>query len=277
MAHHGTTDGPTHVPALFPLPLPWQLMENAVRFMETTGSLEPKEALAFAYASATKDGTCTACLVSAMGDGSVNCCNLGDSGIMLLRRDEPHSLMNADAFTGQELISREPSTNRARPPGKWKVVFSTVEQTHYFNCPYQLGTSSRDRPTDAQQVTIPVAVGDILLTGTDGYFDNMFPSDTLRTIEDFEAKTLGLTEGTQDLDVEQLAESLALEAFRLANSDTGIVPFGANAKKHGFEFHGGKLDDLTLVVSILTGNPPVARTPSSSPSSSSSSSPDRDE
>ena len=27
----------------------------------------------------------------------------------------------------------------------WGVVFQTKEQTHYFNCPYQLGTGSEDK------------------------------------------------------------------------------------------------------------------------------------
>ena len=197
-------------------------MGHCEDFVVKTGSTDPKEALSFAYASATKEGTCTACIATAVGDGSVQCCNLGDSGIALLRRDEPHSLTNADALLGQERIPRQLSEG-GRPMGKWKVVFATVEQTHYFNCPYQLGTSSRDRPKDAQMVTIPVTVGDILITGTDGFFDNMFPSDTLRIVENFEAEA---KDPSADLCVEGLAEALALESFRLANAETGVVPFG---------------------------------------------------
>ena len=56
----------------------------------------------------------------------------------------------------------------------WKLVYQAPEQQHYFNCPLQLGTNSRDRPEDAQTFTLPCEPGDLVLAATDGLFDNLF-------------------------------------------------------------------------------------------------------
>lgn len=98
--------------------------------------------------------------------GILQVANLGDSGCMVLRDG--------------------------------RIVLRTVEQTHAFNFPRQLGTvraaaalsplgaaathlallgaragaqGSQDTPTDADRLSIPVEPGDIIVLGTDGLFD----------------------------------------------------------------------------------------------------------
>ncbi|KAF6004307.1 hypothetical protein F1559_004850 [Cyanidiococcus yangmingshanensis] len=108
-------------------------------------------------------GSCTACVValSTLMEAAepdkrrsvLTCVNLGDSGMMVLR--------------------------------KGKIIFRSKEQQHYFNCPYQLGTQSKDTPYDAFVDRIDVQVGDWLVLGTDGLFDNVFDEEIVDCIRDW--------------------------------------------------------------------------------------------
>ncbi|KAF1741308.1 hypothetical protein MXB_970 [Myxobolus squamalis] len=77
-------------------------------------------------------------------DGQFNVSNLGDSKVMVIKSSE-------------------------------QQIFATREQQHYFNCPYQLANMppntarrcSGDRPSDAQHFSLKLALGDIILIGTD--------------------------------------------------------------------------------------------------------------
>ena len=62
-------------------------------------------------------------------------------------------------------------------------MFTTREQQHFFNAPYQLAVvppkmlkrgAIMDKPTDAEVVSMTVESGDIVLLATDGLFDNLF-------------------------------------------------------------------------------------------------------
>lgn len=62
-------------------------------------------------------------------------------------------------------------------------MFSTREQQHFFNCPYQLAIvppklikrgAIMDRPADADVVEMTVESNDLVLLATDGMFDNLF-------------------------------------------------------------------------------------------------------
>ena len=55
--------------------------------------------------------------------------NVGDSGFSILRR--------------QTDDTKSPADLNDDPP-QWALYFKTTEQTHFFNCPFQLGTNSRD-------------------------------------------------------------------------------------------------------------------------------------
>lgn len=66
-------------------------------------------------------GSCTACL-AILRHEELRIANLGDCGISVIRHND--------------------------------YIFRSEEQQHSFNFPYQLGTSSPDRPKDAQVNTI---------------------------------------------------------------------------------------------------------------------------
>jgi protein phosphatase PTC7 len=87
---------------------------------------------------------------AAVAAGTMQVANLGDSGCMVIRDG--------------------------------RMVLRTVEQTHAFNFPRQLGTGSQDTPADADRLSIPVLPGDIIVLGTDGLFDNMFDDEILQLV-----------------------------------------------------------------------------------------------
>ena len=134
-----------------------ELMEHARMFCLESGSLDPSEILHEAYRKTTALGTCTACLVSIDGT-ELRAINVGDSGFSVFRRTE-------DGTTEHP---------------QWALYFQTTEQTHFFNCPFQLGTNSKDSPSDGQSFTIPVEHGDLVILATDGMLDNLFTHELIQ-------------------------------------------------------------------------------------------------
>lgn len=171
---------------------------------------------------------------------------LGDSSfIVLRRRDESASLV---------------------------TVYRSLEQQHSFNCPYQLsnlpkphlydeliskgfGTlvsllkrsskSMNDSPFDAVNEMIPIKIGDIIIAGSDGLFDNLYDQDIVKTAEN----TVKLFDNKLEL-CERLAKTLAEKAVNKAWDHNYRSPFARNAAKAGKKYVGGKLDDTTVVVAV---------------------------
>ena len=71
-------------------------------------------------------GSCTA-LVALVREGRLYVSNLGDSGMMVLRKSK---------------------TKVAQ------IVYRTKEQQHSFNCPFQLGTGSSDVPEKSTEAEV---------------------------------------------------------------------------------------------------------------------------
>lgn len=106
--------------------------------------------------------------------GELGVCNLGDSGLCILRRG-PKSQMSAE--------------------------FKTSETVHFFNCPYQLSRSpppqvlakmfgidkiangkglllpSQDEPSHGECYDLRIEEGDLILMSSDGLWDNLWPSE----------------------------------------------------------------------------------------------------
>eukprot|EP00184_Porphyridium_aerugineum_P001678 CAMPEP_0184695762 /NCGR_PEP_ID=MMETSP0313-20130426/3300_1 /TAXON_ID=2792 /ORGANISM="Porphyridium aerugineum, Strain SAG 1380-2" /LENGTH=422 /DNA_ID=CAMNT_0027154283 /DNA_START=473 /DNA_END=1741 /DNA_ORIENTATION=+ len=160
----------------------------------------------------TRVGSSTACVVSLVGDRLTGV-NLGDSAVMVVRDSQ--------------------------------AVYRSEEQQHYFNCPYQLGTDSRDSvEEDGAEINCQMRAGDWIVLGTDGLFDNCFPEDIVHEIVEHERKRQ-----TEDkYDPAYLAESLARLAHAYAKDNRRDTPFAMNAREAGHLFMGGKMDDITAVV-----------------------------
>ncbi|XP_061655448.1 protein phosphatase PTC7 homolog isoform X1 [Phyllopteryx taeniolatus] len=162
----------------------------------------------------------TACIVVLdRRSHQLHACNLGDSGFLVVRGGE--------------------------------VVHRSDEQQHYFNTPFQLsiappgaeGVVLSDSPEAADSSSFDVQLGDIILTATDGLFDNMPDYMILH-----ELKKLKTTNYDSIL---QTAQSIAKQAHNLAYDPNYMSPFAQFACDNGLNVRGGKPDDITVLLSIV--------------------------
>ncbi|XP_009764148.1 putative protein phosphatase 2C 55 [Nicotiana tabacum] len=152
--------------------------------------------------------------IIALADEGLIAVNLGDSGFMLVRDGS--------------------------------AIFKSPAQLHSFNFPYQLeGSSAGDLPSLAEVFKIAVAPGDVVIAGTDGLFDNLYDTDITGVV--VHAVESGL-------EPETTAQKIAALAQQRAMDPTKPSPFSDAAKEAGFEYHGGKLDDITVVVSYVNND-----------------------
>jgi len=224
------------------------------------GMLEPGKILARAHDNTKARGLrgSSTAVVIVLEDDVLHSANLGDSSYMVIRGDE--------------------------------IYHKEKELTHAFNTPYQLGHagSRADRASDAVLRSVYVQPGDVIIAGSDGLFDNLYTSRILELVAEIlpariretattRAHTASPGRGADDKDdtvmeeaamekeqsglspeelsdiVQQLAERIAEEAHRDAASKTKRVPFGDAAGEHGYAWDGGKMDDITVCVSLVTG------------------------
>lgn len=151
--------------------------------------------------------------IIALTDQGIHAINLGDSGFIVIR----------DGST----------------------VFRSPVQQYGFNFPYQLASGAGgDLPSSGQVFTFPVASGDVIVAGTDGLFDNLYDNEIAALV--VQAKRSGLKPQATAQNIATLAQQRALDKHRQ-------TPFAAAAHDAGFRYVGGKLDDITVVVSYITG------------------------
>ncbi|XP_009600510.1 probable protein phosphatase 2C 55 [Nicotiana tomentosiformis] len=152
--------------------------------------------------------------IVALTDEGLYAVNLGDSGFMLVRHGY--------------------------------ATFKSPAQQHGFNFPYQLDCNNAgDSPSSAMVFKIAVAPGDVLIAGTDGLFDNLYDEDI---------KVVVLQSVEAGLGPQMTAQRIAELAQQRAMDTNKSSPFSDGAQEAGFEYHGGKLDDITVVVSYIMNN-----------------------
>ena len=197
--------------------------------VESSSRARPLEILHAGYAHVQRRrdlGSATACIASVV-DEDIEVANLGDSGMMLLRRDV----------------------------AGWEIVVRSTEQQHTFNCPLQLGSESADVPDDAQILTVPICEGDLMIVGTDGIFDNLFDHELIALVEEAsEAHATRASSGEgadASFDVDALARSVVRASTAVAVDMEIDTPFSENAKNYGYDTKGGKMDDMTVVCALI--------------------------
>ena len=124
-----------------------------------------------------------------------------------------------------------------------RIVYASPKMQHAFNFPFQLGSHQSDPPGKAMLFKVPAQVGDVILLATDGVFDNLFQEEIARVV----SGELGRG-GTPTSAAEQCAK---LAHLRGADSRT-MSPFAQEARTAGLLHRGGKLDDVCVVVGIIT-------------------------
>ena len=124
-----------------------------------------------------------------------------------------------------------------------EVVFSTPAQQHDFNFPYQLGSESlNDAPDRADSFTVEVKPGDVVITASDGLWDNLWNNEVVALVGEAKARSKG---------PKALASVLAKQAQRRGLDQQAWSPFMHGALQKGFAYMGGKIDDVTIVVAYV--------------------------
>jgi len=188
----------------------------------------PRQLLDAGYKELQEDksdlvGSSTACIVMLdRNRQTLHTANLGDSGFMIVRGS--------------------------------RVVHRSTEQQHFFNTPFQLSMVPanyevdilHDHAEDADTSTFNLEIGDIILAATDGLFDNMSDRSILHEL----AK---LKDNNYE-SIKQLARSIAEQARELSCDTEYMSPFAKEARKSGYYMRGGKPDDITIILAIVTGS-----------------------
>ncbi|KAL6511739.1 hypothetical protein OROGR_021336 [Orobanche gracilis] len=161
--------------------------------------------------TSTKAKGSSTACIIALMDQGLHAINLGDSGFMVVREG--------------------------------CTVFRSPAQQHDFNFTYQLECgNSGDLPSSGQGFTIPVAPGDVIIAGTDGLFDNLYNSDITAVVVHSVRAGLG---------PQLTAQKIAALARQRAQDKNRQTPFSTAAQEAGYRYYGGKLDDITVVVSFI--------------------------
>ncbi|KAF9620277.1 hypothetical protein IFM89_011012 [Coptis chinensis] len=126
------------------------------------------------------------------------------------------------------------------------TVFQSPVQQHGFNFTYQLESGySGDLPSSGQVFNIPVAPGDVIVAGTDGLFDNLYNNEITAVI---------VHAVRANLEPQVTAQKIAALARQRALDKNRQTPFSTAAQDAGIRYYGGKLDDITVVVSYVTNS-----------------------
>ncbi|CAH1761984.1 14191_t:CDS:2 [Entrophospora sp. SA101] len=127
-------------------------------------------------------------------------------------------------------------------------IFCNEEQQNSFNYPYQLGSGSPNTPKkDAQTFTIKIQYGDIIVMGSDGLFDNLYKDDILDEIIHFSSIKGGLK-----VDPQIISDTLAWRAKEASEDANYESPFESRATEEGLYFAGGKKDDISILIAVVT-------------------------
>ncbi|KAJ6391084.1 hypothetical protein OIU77_025144 [Salix suchowensis] len=190
-----------------------ELMSNSVAAIQE----EPKGSIDPARVlekaySSTKAKGSSTACIIALTDQGLHAINLGDSGFVVVRGGS--------------------------------TIFRSPVQQHGFNFTYQLENgNSGALPSSGQVFTIPVAPGDFIVAGTDGLFDNLYNTEITAIV--VHAMRAGL-------EPQSAAQKIAALARQRAEDKDRQTPFSTSAQDAGFRYYGGKLDDITVVVSYIT-------------------------
>jgi len=103
-----------------------------------------------------------------------------------------------------------------------------------------------DSPSEAEIYEAKLRDGDIVVAYTDGFSDNVFPSE-MATICSLVARS-GKTEDEQ---VQAMADRMVEYSRLCMKSKTRVSPFEREASRQGMYFRGGKPDDVTVIVGLI--------------------------
>ncbi|MCJ1314091.1 hypothetical protein MMC25_007771 [Agyrium rufum] len=209
-------------------------------------------------------GGSTACLAVGGDDGALEVANLGDSGFAHFR---PNAITFAPQF----------QTHAFNTPYQLSKIPESIRQRSRI-----FGTEPlQDLPQNAAISNHQVKHGDVLVLATDGVWDNMSASDMMKLINRYmsgfgawevgkdganvssELSSLvrkgGINQKNEDTIQAVLAVSIAGEAKAASENTRVDGPFAREFQKNRWRFgnenfHGGKVDDICVVVAVVVSS-----------------------
>ena len=211
-----------------PSVFPNMLMANCMKLLEDNkGKISLEELLAYAYSDILQKkqveaGSSTACLgILDKANGQLQTLNLGDSGFCIFRNGE--------------------------------TFFKSKEQYHGLNVPYQVGVKEivdgkavphGNSTSDAVRNSFDLEDGDVVILGTDGLFDNMYPQDIYAAVRPTSPKDgMDLNGRSEYLTKEALERSVELTPGRITPREERLQKYDDS-----LIIPGGNFDDVTAVV-----------------------------
>lgn len=129
-------------------------------------------------------------------------------------------------------------------PNAGRVIYKTVEQWHWFDCPRQLGTNSPDTPRkNAVMDRVPIQEHDVILAMSDGVTDNLWEHEVVRTVIDslheWETHRMGRSSIHGEC-MDFVAQQLVKAARAVAEDPFAESPFMERAVEEGLAMEGGR-------------------------------------
>ncbi|KAI0259478.1 phosphatase 2C-like domain-containing protein [Gloeopeniophorella convolvens] len=142
-----------------------------------------------------------------------------------------------------------------------EIAWRSEEMWWGFNTPLQLGPASSTPPGAAQVHTLPVRADDILILASDGLSDNLWDEEVLDEVVRFRRTFLASPAALPRRTLAgMLSEALCSRARtvsqRRARAAAAVadeeVPFARRAREEGRAFCGGKSDDISVLVAVIS-------------------------
>lgn len=202
--------------------------------------MNPSRALHAASRENNLQGSCTACVFHISGQ-KLQGLNVGDSGLKIVRNG--------------------------------RLVFRTQSQIRGFNAPFQLQYGNSNDFHNSREMEFDLKERDLILTSSDGLTDNMFEGDILETIRQQErairhghapTSFSGEIHHSERVEGQRtrtskersnmlggIASALGNKSCAVAHSSSAASPFSESARRADVQHAGGKLDDMTIVISMV--------------------------
>ncbi|CAK7263055.1 Protein phosphatase 2C 7 [Sporothrix epigloea] len=246
---------------------------------QTPPSLGARQLMEIGYQAVRHDrsiraGGSTAIVGLLSPDGGLEVANLGDSGYIQLRLNAVHACS-------------EPQTHAFNTPYQLSVIPpSILARMAAFG-----GAQLSDKPRDAEVTRLDLRHGDVLVFATDGVWDNLLnqellqlvsrvmlatgawqpqgkdagaavavaPFSVLKKLTDGEESGVGSTGSSNTVTLQSLIATHITGAAKAASVNTKVDgPFAKEVKRYypRETWHGGKIDDICVVVAIVSEQPP---------------------
>ncbi|XP_059593507.1 probable protein phosphatase 2C 26 isoform X3 [Vitis vinifera] len=171
-------------PSLFPK----ELMANASDLVgDEEVNYDPQILLKKAHTATSSKGSATVIVAMLEKNGVLKIASVGDCGLRVIRKGKKYPGFFACSTCKLLLdVSSSNDTTWELIELTGKLIFSTLPQEHYFDCPYQLSSEVITQTyLDATVTSVKLLEGDTIVMGSDGLFDNVFDHEIVSTITQY--------------------------------------------------------------------------------------------